>query len=72
MQRNLAVGDVVLVLDEKSVRGDWPLGRIIATHAGNDGLVRSAEVRTKEIQLTRPVTELCLLEGALDGAHAMK
>jgi hypothetical protein len=71
MQRNLAVGDVVLVLDERSVRGDWPLGRIIATHAGNDGLVRSAEVRTKKTQLTRPVTKLCLLEGTMDDAHTM-
>jgi hypothetical protein len=71
MQRNLAVGDVVLVLDERSVRGDWLLGRIIATHAGNNGLVRSAEVRTKKTQLTRPVTKLCLLEGTMDDAHTM-
>ena len=39
-QRNLKVDDVVLVIDTKAKRGEWPLGRITEVHQGKDGLVR--------------------------------
>ena len=39
-RRNFATGDLVLVVDEKVHRGQWPLGRIVQVHPGKDGVVR--------------------------------
>ena len=63
-KRNLSVGDLVLVRDDNTPRGQWPLGRISKTFPGSDGLVRSVEVRTASGCYVRPITKLCLLEGA--------
>jgi transposase InsO family protein len=60
--KNLKSGDVVMVLDERSVRGQWPLGRVMEAYAGSDGLVRSVRVKTRAGYFVRPVTKLCLLE----------
>ena len=51
-------------MDENSPRGSWPLGLVIDTSIGRDGLVRSVKVKTKSTQLVRPVTKLVLLEGS--------
>ena len=40
-QRNLALGDVVLLKDDDAVRTIWKLGRIVAADPGRDGLVQS-------------------------------
>ena len=61
-KRNFQVGDVVLILGEKTPRKNWPMGRIVQTYPGKDGLVRSAQIKTSSSILTRPVTKLCLLE----------
>ena len=61
--RNLRVGDLVLICDITAPRGSWPLGVVIEVHVGRDELVRSARVRTSTSQLVRPVTKLVLLEG---------
>ncbi|XP_048587898.1 uncharacterized protein LOC125571976 [Nematostella vectensis] len=61
-QRNLHVGDIVLVADDNVGRNNWPLARVINVFPGVDGLVRSAEVRGKGTTYKRPVTKLCLLE----------
>ena len=61
-KRNLRIGDVVLIAGENTPRKNWPMGRIIQTFPGADGLVRSAQVKTSWSILTRPVTKLCLLE----------
>ena len=60
-QRNLAVGDVVLVATETSHRNSWPLGRIVETFPDKKGFVRLAKVRNKSAVYERPVDELCLL-----------
>jgi len=62
-QRSLTVGDIVLIQDENLPRRTWPLGKVISVYPGRDGLVRSAQVKTKWSVLTRPVHKLCLLEG---------
>lgn len=41
-KRNLQDGDVVLIRDENTPRKNWPLGQIIQTFPGKDGLVRAA------------------------------
>ena len=61
---NLKEGDLVLVVDENTPRGLWPLGLIIGVHFGRDGLVRSVRVRTNATTLVRPVTKIILLEGS--------
>ena len=65
-QRNVRVGDIVLVADDNVKRNQWILGRVLNVFPGSDGLVRSVEVRVKESVLKRPVTKLCLLEGVND------
>ena len=64
--RNLRVGDVVLVADLRYPRGQWPLAVVTRVKEGRDGLIRTATVRTAKSTLTRPVTQLCLLESAAD------
>jgi hypothetical protein len=59
--RNLRVGDLVLVIGEVTPRNEWPLGRILETFPGSDGLVRVVRVKTSKNILTRPVAKLCLL-----------
>ena len=61
-RRNLAVGDLVLIVDNNAPRGHWPLGRISAVHPGPDGIVRTAAVTTRTGTFERPVAKLCLLE----------
>lgn len=65
-KRNLQNGDVVLIMGENTPRKNWPMGRIVQTFPGRDGLVRSAQVKTSSSILTRPVTKLCLLESMGD------
>lgn len=62
-KRNLAVGDIVLIVDDRCPRSSWPLGRIVETHTNlQDGCVRSAKVKTTSTTLSRPITKLVLLE----------
>ena len=61
--RNIKKDDLVLLCDENTPRGLWPLGIIVQTMEGRDGLVRSVKVRTKSSVFTRPITKVVLLEG---------
>jgi len=61
----LKEGDVVLVAEPSQPRGVWPLGRIVSTCPGRDGMVRAVTVRTQTGEYKRPITKLCLLEEAL-------
>jgi hypothetical protein len=67
-ERNIEVGDIVIVIDENAPRSTWLLGRILETFTGSDGLVRSAKVATKTSELVRPIHKLCLLE-AVDSSN---
>ena len=60
--RSLATGDLELVVDENSLCGRWPLGRITQVLPGDDGRVRAAEVRTKSGTYVRPTAKLCFFE----------
>ena len=61
-KKNVQTDDIVLVMDENLPRNNWPLGRIVKTFPGKDGLVRSVEVKTAVNTLVRPIDKLCLLE----------
>ena len=63
-KRNLSVNDLVLFVDNTVPRCRWLLGRVTKVFPGEDARVRTAEVKTKNSKLVRPVTKLCLLEEA--------
>jgi len=63
-ERDLRVGDLVIVVDNNSPRGQWPLGRVLRLLPGKDGVVRTAEVKTKTGVYIRPAVKLCLLESS--------
>ena len=62
-QRNVVVGDIVLIVGENTPRVLWPLGLVIEAEPSQDGLVRNVKIRTKATVLTRPIHKLVLLEG---------
>ena len=59
--RNINVGDLVLLV-EKSPRGEWPKAVVEKVFPGSDGHVREVVVRTAKSSYTRDVRKLCLLE----------
>ena len=58
---SLTVGSLVLVVDERYPPAKWPLGRIVQTHEGKDGLTRVVTVRTQTSILKRPIVKMCPL-----------
>ena len=63
-QRNVSVGDIVLVVDEHSPRKSWSLGRVVEVYPDTGGFVRSVKLVTRSSTLVRPISKLCLVEGA--------
>ena len=71
--RSVRVGDVVLVADSNSLKGDWKLAEVIEANPGPDGLVRDVEIRYKklddklnytgatDIKIRRPVQRLVIV-----------
>ncbi|EYC38573.1 hypothetical protein Y032_0708g1708 [Ancylostoma ceylanicum] len=55
-------GEVVLLTDENTPRGDWPLGLILELIKDPDGEVRSVKLRTKQSTLERSINMLTPLE----------
>ena len=60
----MQVNDLVLAVDEKVPRGQWPLALVVHVTPGRDGLVRSCRVKSGSNEYVRPVQKLCLLEAA--------
>ena len=50
-QRNICVGDVVLLKEENLVRNQWQLGRIQEVFSDSDGLVRKVKVELASTDL---------------------
>ena len=61
-KRNVAPGDVILLVDPSNSRGKWPLGRIQEAFKGPDGHVRVVRVKSAGKEYLRPITKLCPLE----------
>ena len=61
--RDLKVGDLVLVVNDQTHRNAWPLARVLEVFEGGDNHVRSVKVKTAAGTYVRPVQKLCLLEG---------
>ena len=60
--RNVSRGDLVLITDKQLPRNEWSTGRVVDVIEGQDGLVRTAEVKTRAGTFSRPVVKLCVLE----------
>ena len=70
---NLQIGDVMLLADDKTLRGLRPLGRIVDVKENQkDGVVRSVTLETKSTILERPIDKIVLLEAAAEIPKKMK
>ncbi|XP_070073215.1 uncharacterized protein [Drosophila takahashii] len=58
----LAIGDLVIIVDENAKRNTWLRGRIVDVHQGADGQARSAVVRTVDGLVTRPSVKLAKVD----------
>ena len=65
---NVKVGNLVLIVDENTVRNKWQMARVLEVYTGRDGKVRSATVKTATGNLHRPIVKLCLLEDSEDSS----
>lgn len=59
--RSIGVGDLVLLKEDNMLPLHWISGRVIATHPGNDGIVRVVIVKTADNIYKRCVKKLVLL-----------
>ena len=68
-QRNVQIGDVVLMIEENALVGEYRLGQVSDVKVSKDGLVRSAKIRCvnrKDEKITtsvleRPIHKLCVI-----------
>uniref|UniRef100_A0A5S6Q6S1 Integrase catalytic domain-containing protein n=1 Tax=Trichuris muris TaxID=70415 RepID=A0A5S6Q6S1_TRIMR len=60
-------GDVVLIVDINNPGGVWPMGKIIKTFPGPDGLVRVVDVQCSRGILRRPLSRLIKLTSPVSG-----
>ena len=58
---NLQVDDIVIMKEDNLIPAQWPLGRVVAIHQGQDQLVRVVSVKTSAGTYRRPVHKVVLL-----------
>ena len=58
----LKKGSMVLIREDNLPRMSWPLGVIVETFPGNDGIIRAVSVKTSKGVFTRPIQKLHDLE----------
>ncbi|XP_075163108.1 uncharacterized protein LOC142235734 [Haematobia irritans] len=61
LKRDVRVGDIVLILHERSLPGQWPLARVEETHPGSDGHCRVVTLYCNGKYIKRPITKICFL-----------
>ena len=57
----VTVGDLCVIRNNLLPPCKWPLGRIVETYPGSDGLVRVVQIKTATTTLTRPIAKISLL-----------
>ena len=50
MRRNFKVGDLVLINTPDARWSNWPLGRILETYQGANGIVRTVKLKTRMVK----------------------
>ena len=56
------INDLFLIKEDNVKRGQWPLGRVVEVHAGEDGVVRVVTVQTSKGTYKRPAVKILRLE----------
>jgi hypothetical protein len=59
--KNLMIGDVVVVIEDKMIPTQWPMAKIIDVHPGKDGVVRVVDIKTSTGTYRRPVHKIAKL-----------
>jgi hypothetical protein len=57
----IGIGSIVLLRDENTPPLKWKMGKVIDVKTGNDGIIRSAVVKTENGEFCRAVRQLCPL-----------
>lgn len=57
----IEIGAMVVLKDDNTPPHQWRIGRIVATHPGQDGVVRVVTVRTTTGEYRRAVSKVCFL-----------
>ncbi|XP_059086776.1 uncharacterized protein LOC131883340 [Tigriopus californicus] len=65
-QRNVQVGDLVLVVQENVSRYRWPLARVLEVFPSPDQKVRQVRLKTTSGEYLRPISQLVLVQGNTD------
>ncbi len=73
-QRNVKVGELVLVVDNQTPRGQWPIGEVTKVMAskpdpraaGKEPTIRTVVVKTEAGEYRKAVAKLCLLRKVED------
>ena len=60
-KRVIATGDLVWIIEESDMRGQYVLRRDVDVKTGSDGIVRSASIQTKDGVYIRPAVKLALV-----------
>ena len=60
-ERNVKVGDIVLMVDVNLPRCQWPLARVVSVKSGADGLVRRVEVFKNGKRYERSLAKLVMI-----------
>ena len=59
---NIQVNQLVYLMDVNSKPNEWPLGRVIQTHPGKDGVVRVVTIRCNNKEYVRPSNKLIVID----------
>ena len=60
-QRNIHIGDIVMIQDDSVPRFKWPMGRVIEVEKDSAGLVRAVILKTQSNEKRRPIHKVVLL-----------
>lgn len=60
-QQNLKIGQLVIVKSDNIAPTYWAMGRIMQTHSGTDGKVRSVTLKMQSGVLERSIRKICVL-----------
>lgn len=66
---NMIEGQLVLLKSENIPPTYWAMGRVIKTHKGIDGKVRSVTLKTQSGELDRSIRKLCVLPVDVEVEH---
>lgn len=65
-KENVKIDQLVLIKNDNAPPTYWAMGRIIKTHTGIDGKVRSVTLKTQAGELERSIRKLCILPGDME------